>query len=57
MEHVSKFAEDKPAYHAAFKSSFVKLCDLGSEVEGLTDVEQFLMDDPRNKLRFPNFYV
>ena len=57
LEHVQKFAEDKSAYHETFKKSFVKLCDLGSDAESLEDIEYFLMDDPRNKLRFPNAYL
>jgi len=57
MEHVQKFADDKAAFHTTFKKSFVKLCDLGNQPEELVDVEYFLMDDPNNKLRFPNFYL
>jgi hypothetical protein len=56
MQHVQKFAEDNAAYHASFKKSFVKLCDLGSNPEKLVYVEEFLMDDPRGKLRFPDCY-
>ena len=51
MEHVEKFAEDRSAYNTTFKQAFVKLCDLGTD--NLTDVEEFLHDDPRSKLRFP----
>ena len=57
MEHVQKFAEDRASYHTTFKKSFVKLCDLGNKEEELVDVEYFLMDDPKNRLRFPNFYL
>jgi hypothetical protein len=56
LESVSKFAEDKKAYHETFKTAFVKLCELGHNVEKLDDMENFLHDDPRSKLRFDTVY-
>ena len=52
LESVQKFAEDKKAYHETFKTAFVKLCELGCDVDKLDDMESFLNDDPNSKLRF-----
>jgi hypothetical protein len=32
------------------------LTELGADENKLVDMEQFLMDEPRNKLRFPAYY-
>ena len=50
--HVENFAENKAEYHNHLKSGFVKLCDLGSTPESLTDVDYFLEDDPNYKLNW-----
>ena len=38
------FASSEGDYHKVFKSAFVKLSELGSNYEDLTDVEYFLSD-------------
>ena len=37
-EHVQKFAENREEFDATFKSAFVKLSELGSDSQSLTDV-------------------
>lgn len=47
-ELVKKFAEDQKAYHAAFKSAFLKMIDLGQDEDNLTNIGYLLDDHPLN---------
>ena len=49
---VENFAESKKDYDKHLKTGFVKLCDLGNNATDYTDISDFLLDDPRNKLRY-----
>ena len=50
QEVVQEFADDNSAYHKTFKQSFNKLVLLGHDVEKLTDIDEFMHDDPNFKL-------
>ncbi len=43
---VDKFAQDKKAFHDSFGKAWLKLSNLGQDVETLTNVDQLLEDHP-----------